>query len=144
MGPDCHWSSAFPCATPSTEATATAPGPAAAVCVLVTPPRVSYPWMGPDCHWSSAFPCGTPSTTSTITTVRARSFSARRWAALAPTLPAPTTVIRLSMERLSVGGSDPADPGGEAPESTWRRGEGQETGGGAILASDAAPRGKRG
>src|SRR5881628_252810 len=54
--------------------------------------------------------------TSTRTTVRASSFSARRWAAVAPTLPAPTTVILFSM-------------GGKATDSfplstTWRGGQG--------------------
>src|SRR5689334_3335240 len=53
--------------------------------------------MGADSHWSSALPCGTPSITSTRTMVRARDFSARRWAAVAPTLPAPTTVILFTM-----------------------------------------------
>src|ERR1019366_279343 len=37
------------------------------------------------------------STTSTITTVRASSFSAMRCAAVAPTFPAPTTVILFSI-----------------------------------------------
>src|SRR6266550_6888651 len=54
--------------------------------------------VGADCYWSSALPWGTPSITSTRTTVRASSFSASRWAAVAPTFPAPTTVILLSME----------------------------------------------
>src|SRR5947207_9492425 len=54
--------------------------------------RVSKPSIGADSYWSSALPCGTPSMTSTRTTVRASSFSARRCAAVAPTLPAPTTV----------------------------------------------------
>src|SRR2546421_339045 len=53
--------------------------------------------MGADSHWSSALPWGTPSITSTSTTLRASSFSARRWAAVAPTLPAPTTVILFIM-----------------------------------------------
>src|SRR5258705_3774215 len=39
--------------------------------------------------------------TSTRTTVRARLFSARRWAVVAPTLPAPTTVILLSMPKAT-------------------------------------------
>jgi hypothetical protein len=34
-------------------------------------------------------------------------------------------VIRFSMKEPSVGGSNPADPGGEAPESMWRRDKGQ-------------------
>src|SRR5205085_12295860 len=38
-----------------------------------------------------------PSTTSTSTTRRASSFSATRWAVVAPTLPAPTTVILLTI-----------------------------------------------
>src|SRR5947207_14585347 len=53
--------------------------------------------MGADSHWSSPLPWGTPSITSTRTTRRASSFSARRWAAVAPTFPAPTTVILFSM-----------------------------------------------
>src|SRR6476620_12511603 len=59
--------------------------------------RESKPSIGADCHWSSAFPWGMPSTTSTITTVRASSFSAMRCAVVAPTLPAPTTVILLTI-----------------------------------------------
>src|SRR3989454_5314778 len=69
--------------------------------------RVSNPSIGADSYWSSAFPCGTPSITSTRTTVRASCFSARRWAAVAPTLPAPTTLILLSMQG-SRGGSSPS------------------------------------
>src|SRR2546421_8449564 len=72
--------------------------------------------MGADSHWSSALPWGTPSITSTSTTRRASCFSARRWAAVAPTLPAPTTVILLSM------GSKATD---SFPISTtWRGGQG--------------------
>src|SRR5207245_11134293 len=41
---------------------------------------------------------GMPSLRSTTTTVRASSFSASRWAVVAPTFPAPTTVILLSIE----------------------------------------------
>src|SRR5207253_5673600 len=41
-----------------------------------------------------------PSITSTITTVRASSFSAMRCAVVAPTLPAPTTVILLTIISL--------------------------------------------
>src|SRR5215203_132289 len=63
--------------------------------------RVSKPSMGPDCHWSSPLPCGTPSTTSTMTTMRARFFSASRWAAVAPTFPAPTTATLASIQALS-------------------------------------------
>src|SRR5690242_8866236 len=59
--------------------------------------------MGADSHWSSALPCGTPSITSTRTTVRASDFSARRWAAVAPTLPAPTTVILFTMAAKATG-----------------------------------------
>src|SRR2546427_3020174 len=59
--------------------------------------RVSNPSIGADSHWSRPFPCGTPSITSTRTTVRASCFSARRCAAVAPTLPAPTTVILFIM-----------------------------------------------
>src|SRR2546422_1319775 len=78
--------------------------------------RVSNPSIGADCHWSSALPCGTPSITSTRTTVRASSFSARRWAAVAPTFPAPTTVI------LFIMGSKATD---SFPLSTtWSGGEG--------------------
>src|SRR5215203_126505 len=44
-----------------------------------------------------------PSATSTMTTVRASSFSATRWAVVAPTLPAPTTVILLTMSAISEG-----------------------------------------
>src|SRR5216110_1308429 len=55
--------------------------------------RESNPSIGADCHWSSPLPSGIPSITSTITTVRASSFSAMRCAVVAPTLPAPTTVI---------------------------------------------------
>src|SRR6266446_2596387 len=64
---------------------------------LVPTTRESKPSIGADCHWSSALPCGIPSTTSTITTVRASSFSAIRCAVVAPTLPAPTTVILLTI-----------------------------------------------
>src|SRR6184192_3191345 len=72
--------------------------------------------MGADSHWSSPLPWGTPSITSTRTTRRASSFSARRWAAVAPTLPAPTTVILLIM------GSKAMD---SFPLSTtWRGGQG--------------------
>src|SRR5919197_2546678 len=42
--------------------------------------------------------------TSTRTTVRANCFSARRWAVVAPTLPAPTTVILVSMFRGNLDG----------------------------------------
>src|SRR5439155_15103536 len=78
--------------------------------------RVSKPSIGADSHWSSPLPWGTPSITSTRTTRRASSFSARRWAAVAPTLPAPTTVILLIM------GSKATD---SFPLSTtWRGGQG--------------------
>src|SRR3954468_20594411 len=66
--------------------------------------RESKPSIGADCHWSSPLPCGTPSTTSTITTVLASSFSATRCAVVAPTLPAPTTVILLTIIRIALGG----------------------------------------
>src|SRR5579872_1318091 len=59
--------------------------------------RESKPSIGADSHWSRPLPCGTPSTTSTITTCRASSFSANRWAVVAPTFPAPTTVIFSTM-----------------------------------------------
>src|SRR6266513_4540523 len=78
--------------------------------------RESKPSIGADCHWSSALPCGTPSITSTRTTVRASCFSARRCAAVAPTLPAPTTVILFIMRAKSTG---------SFPLSTmWSRGQG--------------------
>src|SRR5439155_3840237 len=48
--------------------------------------------MGPAWSRSSALPCGIPSMTSTSTTSPS-SFSTAYWATLAPTLPAPTTVI---------------------------------------------------
>src|SRR5438876_2522620 len=48
--------------------------------------------MGPASSRSSALPWGMPSTTSTSTTSPS-SFSTTYWATLAPTLPAPTTVI---------------------------------------------------
>src|ERR671918_162015 len=66
--------------------------------------RVSNPSIGPDCHGSSPFPCGTPSTTSTMTTVRAKFFSASRWAAVAPTFPAPTTATLASIQMLDHSG----------------------------------------
>src|SRR5438067_11023856 len=53
--------------------------------------------MGADSHWSSPLPWGTPSITSTRTTRRASSLSARRWAAVAPTFPALTSVLLFSM-----------------------------------------------
>src|SRR5688500_8162762 len=55
--------------------------------------RVSDPSVGAASHWSCPFPCRIRSATSTMTTVRARFFSARRCAVVAPTFPAPTTVI---------------------------------------------------
>src|SRR6266702_5649643 len=64
--------------------------------------RVSKPSIGADSHWSSPLPWGTPSITSRRTTRRASCFSARRWAAVAPTLPAPTTVILLSIWPVGV------------------------------------------
>src|SRR5438105_1778267 len=78
--------------------------------------RVSKPSMGADSHWSSPLPWGTPSITSTRTTRRASSFSARRCAAVAPTLPAPTTVIVFIM-RAKARGSFPLS-------TTWRGGQG--------------------
>src|SRR5258705_664524 len=47
--------------------------------------------IGIACSRSSAFPCGTPSITSSKTT-SANSFAAIQCAAVAPTLPEPTTV----------------------------------------------------
>src|SRR6516164_4535170 len=49
---------------------------------------------------SRPFPWGTPSMTSTSTTL-ASSLPAIQWAAVAPTLPAPTMVTFLRMEVLS-------------------------------------------
>ena len=51
----------------------------------------SKPSIGPGLGMSRPLPCGTPSTMSTRTT-SASSLSAMRCAAVAPTLPAPTTV----------------------------------------------------
>src|SRR5438128_8773894 len=78
--------------------------------------RVSNPSIGADCHWSRPFPWGTPSITSTRTTVRASSCSASRWAAVAPTLPAPTTVI------LFIMGSKATDA--FPLSTTWKGGQG--------------------
>src|SRR3990172_4397111 len=66
--------------------------PAVSSYPLVPVTNVSYPYTGPDCMRSSAFPCGIPSTMSTSTTSQ-KSFSASRCAVLAPTFPAPITVI---------------------------------------------------
>src|SRR3990170_16911 len=66
--------------------------PAVSSYPLVPVTIVSYPYTGPDCMRSSAFPCGIPSTMSTSTTSQ-KSFSASRCAVLAPTFPAPITVI---------------------------------------------------
>src|SRR3990170_3430657 len=66
--------------------------PAVSSYPLVPVTNVSYPYTGPDCIRSSAFPCGIPSTMSTSTTSQ-KSFSASRCAVLAPTFPAPITVI---------------------------------------------------
>src|ERR1043165_5975521 len=57
-----------------------------------------------------------PSTTSTITTVPASSFSATRCAVVAPTLPAPTTVILLTMS-----------------SSLWGEYEAKPSGGGSVV-----------
>src|SRR5205085_10978076 len=54
--------------------------------------RASKPSTGAACARSSALPCGTPSITSTSTT-SPNSLLASQCAAVAPTLPAPTTVI---------------------------------------------------
>src|SRR3954452_6002378 len=91
--------------------------------------RVSKPSMGPDWYWSSPLPCGTPSTTSIITTVRARDFSASRWAAVAPTFPAPTTATFLSIPAVSSLGGWPSTPMDKAPENI------------ALAAPRAHPRG---
>src|SRR2546421_4257860 len=72
--------------------------------------------MGADSHWSSPLPWGTPSITSTRTTRLASSLSARRWATVAPTLPAPTTAILFIM-RAKARGSFPLS-------TTWRGGQG--------------------
>src|SRR5208283_3444200 len=53
----------------------------------------SNPSTGADSYISSPLPWGRPSTTSTRTTSFANSFSAMRCAEVAPTLPAPITVI---------------------------------------------------
>src|SRR3970282_2834551 len=66
--------------------------PAVSSYPLVPVTIVSYPYTGPDCMRSSAFPCGIPSTMLTSTTSQ-KSFSASRGAGLAPTFPAPITVI---------------------------------------------------
>src|SRR3972149_853825 len=66
--------------------------PAVSSYPLVPVTNVSYPYTGPDCMRSSAFPCGIPSTMSTSTTSQ-KSFSASRCAVVAPTFPAPITVI---------------------------------------------------
>src|SRR5690606_30551779 len=47
--------------------------------------------------WSSPFPCGIPSAMSTRTTSRASSLLASPCATVAPTCPAPTTVILFAM-----------------------------------------------
>src|SRR6266699_976662 len=96
--------------------TTTSSLPAAGLQSFAPTTRVSKPSIGADSHWSSPLPWGTPSITSTRTTRRASCFSARRWAAVAPTLPAPTTVILFSM------GSKATD---SFPLSTtWRGGQG--------------------
>src|SRR5574338_1194969 len=56
--------------------------------------RASCPTTGAASARSSPLPCGSPSTMSTRTT-SARPASAIRWAVVAPTLPAPTTVTLL-------------------------------------------------
>src|SRR5690242_6186348 len=66
--------------------------------------RVSYSSIGADCHCSRPLPCGMPSAMSTRPTTFARSFSAIRCAVVAPTLPAPTTVIVLTMDARDVMG----------------------------------------
>src|SRR3989304_6263507 len=58
--------------------------------------------MGQASRMSRPFPCGIPSRMSIITT-SASSASAMRWAAVAPTLPAPTTVsLNLPMFDVSL------------------------------------------
>src|SRR5690242_10924220 len=74
--------------------------------------RESKPSIGADCHWSNPLPCGMPSAMSTSTTVPASSFSATRCAVVAPTLPAPTTVILLTMSS-SLWGEYEAKPSGD-------------------------------
>src|ERR1700730_6950167 len=56
--------------------------------------------IGIACSKSSALPCGMPSCTS-IKTMSASSFAAIQWAAVAPTLPAPTilTFLRIVLLR---------------------------------------------
>src|ERR1051326_1377543 len=55
--------------------------------------RASVPLIGADSYMSRPFPCGSPSTMSTSTTSLASSLSTMRCATVAPTFPAPTTVI---------------------------------------------------
>ena len=70
--------------------------PSVASYALVPISRASCFSTGAASVRSSALPWGTPSTMSTKTTSH-KSFSARRWAVVAPTLPAPTTVTFLSI-----------------------------------------------
>src|SRR6185437_10994624 len=63
---------------------------------------------------SRPLPCGTPSRTS-ISTTLASSFDAIQWAAVAPTLPAPTIVTFLRMEILPVYEQNCLDCGFLAP-----------------------------
>src|SRR3990172_8069142 len=77
--------------------------PAVSSYPLVPVTIVSYPYTGPDCMRSSAFPCGIPSTMSTSTTSQ-KSFSASRCAVVAPTFPAPITVIFFRLIWVLLGG----------------------------------------
>src|SRR2546425_830337 len=48
------------------------------------------PSTGANCHWAGPFPRGAPSISSTSSPVRGRCGTGSRWAAVDPTLPAPT------------------------------------------------------
>src|SRR4030067_485144 len=66
--------------------------PAVSSYPLVPVTIVSYPYTGPDCMRSSAFPCRSPPTVSPRPPSK-KPFPASRCAVLAPTFPAPITVI---------------------------------------------------
>ena len=70
--------------------------------------RASKPSIGPDSCMSRPFPCGIPSAMSTMTTSRARWRRAMPCAAVAPTWPAPTTVILPTMSPAFRRGGSPA------------------------------------
>src|SRR5690242_9229801 len=107
--------------------------PAVSSYPLVPITRVSYSSIGADCHWSSPLPCGIPSAMSTRTTTFASSFSAMRCAVVAPTFPAPTTVILLTIDARDVmgelrqraeviGGGWEESIGGQAGNREWAMG----------------------